>query len=42
MLAFESVLPILEPNYPLSTVLDARDAKATPRLTLLIAGAYPL
>ena len=26
-----TVLPIKEPNYPLSTVLDARNAKAPPR-----------
>jgi hypothetical protein len=32
-------MPILEPDYPLSSVLDARDAKAPPHLTLLIAGA---
>ena len=36
-----SVLPIAEPNYPHSTVLDVRDAKAPPRFQVTAPPAAP-
>src|SRR5205809_7182821 len=36
-----TVLPIREPQYPTSTVLDARDAKAPPRFEIKAPAAAP-
>ena len=36
-----TVLPIPEPNYPRSTVLDARDAKAPPRFEIKAPAGAP-
>src|SRR6266404_2265223 len=36
-----TVLPIPEPQYPTSTVLDARDAKAPPRFEIKAPAAAP-